>query len=91
MARVLRAANATADGTLVAGEARIKTIVIRSAATAGTVVLRDGGAGGSIKCTIPTPAVVGLFPIQVPAPGLLFTTDVYVDFTTADGIIIFYE
>lgn len=83
-------ASVTADGTAYAGRTRIKSMVITASATAGSVVLKDGGASGSTKITINTPALAGLHNILLPGEGVLFETDVYVDITDVTAVTVFY-
>jgi len=84
-------ATRTSDGTLVASRTRIKAMTITCAvAGAGSVVLKDGGSGGSSQITINTPAVAEIFNILIPAEGVLFETDVYVDLTNVDSVTVFY-
>ena len=81
---------ATADGTMVSGRTRIKGVVITATSTAGSVVLKDGGSTGAAKLTINTPAVAEIFNVLVPAEGILFSTDVYVDVTDVSSVTVFY-
>ena len=41
------------------GSARVKSIYVAHSGTAGTVVLRDNGATGTVRCTINTAAAIG--------------------------------
>ena len=83
-------ASATADGTLVSQGTRIKAITITTTSSAGSVVLKDGGSGGTAKLTITTPAVAEIFNVLIPGEGIRFTTDVYVDVTNVSGVTVFY-
>jgi hypothetical protein len=83
-------ATATADGTMVAGPARIKGMLITTTTSAGSVVLKDGGASGTTKITLNTPAVAEMFNALLPAEGVRFTTDVYVDVTNVSSVTVFY-
>lgn len=83
-------ATATADGTLVAQPTRIKGMIITTTSTAGSVVLKDGGASGTTKLTLNTPAVAEMFNALLPAEGVRFTTDVYVDLTNVSSVTVFY-
>lgn len=81
---------ATADGTLVAGPARIKGILLTTTSSAGSVVLKDGGASGTARITLNTPAVAEMFNALLPAEGVRFFTDVYVDVTNVSSVTVFY-
>ena len=83
-------ATATADGTLVAQPTRIRGIMITTTTSAGSVVLKDGGASGATKLTVNTPAVAEIFNALIPAEGVRFTTDVYVDVTNVSSVTVFY-
>lgn len=88
---VVLAASGTSSGELVGQPCRVRSISVRSAGTAGTVVLKDGGSGGTTVITINTPAAVGYHTIPIPGGGLQFSTDCYATLTTADGVGIFYR
>ena len=83
-------ATATADGTLVAGPARIKGILLTTTSSAGSVVLKDGGASGTTRLTLNTPAVAEMFNALLPGEGIRFTSDVYVDVTNVSSVTVFY-
>ena len=59
-----------ASGSVITNSARIKSIYVAHSAAAGTVILRDGGASGDIKCTINTAAVIGEYQTDIPEPGI---------------------
>ena len=80
----------TTDGTLVAGPARIKGILLTTAATAGSIALKDGGASGTARITLNTPAVAEMFNALLPAEGVRFYTDVYLDTTDVASVTVFY-
>ena len=83
-------ATATGDGTLVAQPTRIRGIMITTTTSAGSVVLKDGGSSGTAKITVNTPAVAEIFNALIPAEGVRFTTDVYVDVTNVSSVTVFY-
>ena len=60
----------SATGSVVAGSARVKSIYVAHSGTAGTVLLRDGGATGTLRCTINTAAAIGEYQTIVPEPGI---------------------
>ena len=76
--------------SLVDARTRIKAMTVTSSGTAGSVILKDGGSGGTTKITINTPAVAEIFNILIPAEGVLFETDVYIDLTSVDSVTVFY-
>ena len=83
-------ATRTTDGTLVSGPARVKGILLTTTTTAGSVVLKDGGASGTTRLTMNTPAVAEMFNALLPGEGIRFTTDVYVDVTDVSSVTVFY-
>ncbi len=73
------------------GRTRIKAVYIVPSATAGSVVFKDGGSGGTTRITLNTVASATqptylLFPGQ----GILFLTNVYGDVTSIGSVTIFY-
>ena len=74
-------AQTTETGTIRSGRTRVFGVYLDSGTASGDFHLRDGGASGTIKFKIKTPAVAEA--IYVPFPGaVLFETDVYCNFTT---------
>lgn len=83
-------AQATSTNTLVSTTCRVRGIYVRAAGSAGTLVLKDGGASGTAKVTINTPAAVGGHYHEIPGGGVLFSTDCHATLTTADAVTIYY-
>jgi hypothetical protein len=83
-------ATRTTDGTLVAGPARIKGILLTTTSVAGSIVLKDGGASGTARITLNTPAVAEMFNALLPGEGVRFNTDVYLDTTDVASVTVFY-
>ena len=83
-------ATATADGTMVAGPARVKGILLTTTTSAGSVVLKDGGASGTTLVTLNTPAVAEMFNALLPGEGIRFRSSVYVDVTNVSSVTVFY-
>jgi len=80
-------AAATADIT----RCRIKAVYIVPAATAGSVVFKDGGSGGTVIMTLNTVAsATQPTYLLFPGEGVLFTTKVYADVTNIGTVTIFY-
>lgn len=70
---------------------RVKAIYIVPAGTAGSIVLKDGGASGSTIATINTVAsATQPTYLLFPGEGLLFTTNVYGVATSIGSATIFY-
>jgi len=86
----VKSATATANGTMVNQPTRVKGVLITTTGTAGSVVLRDGGSGGTALITLNTPAVAEMFNALLPAEGVRFTTDVYVTVSNVASVTVFY-
>ena len=70
---------------------RVKAVYIVPTATAGSLVLRDGGSGGTIKATINTVAsATQPTYMLLPGEGLLVQTAVFGTVTNLGSAIIFY-
>ncbi len=94
---VLASAVRTTDGQLLdqAGDtiirARIKSIYIVPTASAGSVVFKDGGAGGTTRLTVDTVAsATQPTYLLLPGEGLLFSTNIYVDVTNIGYVMVIY-
>lgn len=83
-------AHRTTTGEMLAHRTRVKSIVITTGASAGSIVLRDGGASGAVKVTIVTPAVASMSDVSLPGEGVLFATDVHLTATNVTGVTVFY-
>ena len=87
----VKSTNVTASGSIFGGPARIKGWYIIDGASAGSVVFRDGGASGTVVCTIDTPGTAtGHQDFTVPGNGIRCDTDVYVTVTNAASVTVFY-
>jgi len=70
---------------------RVKAIYIVPSGTAGSIVLKDGGASGSTIATINTVASATQPTYMLfPGEGLLFRSDVYGTVTSLGSATIFY-
>jgi hypothetical protein len=80
-------------GTVYAGRTRVKGFSIcATASTAGTLLLRNGGSGGTvlIEIDIPSNSNPNSFYVAIPQEGVLFTTDVYATLTNIASVTVFY-
>lgn len=85
------ASHVEATGTMVSGRVRVKGYQCLSGGTAGDIILRDGGASGTIRLQFNIPANTNNpFANLIPGEGILFTTDVHVTLPTAAKITVFY-
>ena len=70
---------------------RVKAVYIVPTATAGSLILRDGGSGGAIKATLNTVAsATQPTYILFPGEGLVFQTAVYGAVTNLGSATVFY-
>lgn len=81
---------ATSSNTVVGGPARVRSIYYTANASAGSIVVKDGGSSGAAVITIATPAS-GYGSIVIPADGILCGSNVYVALTNIASATIFYS
>ena len=55
-----------------------------------TVVIRDGGAGGVTRCSLDSTSATAPYYLELPAAGILFTTDIHATITNVTAITVFY-
>jgi len=79
----------TDDGSIYASRARVKGVHVTTT-SAGSVVLKDGGDGGTTRLNV---AIGANFSgnIIIPDDGILFETNVYLDLTNATSVTVFYQ
>jgi hypothetical protein len=80
----------TATGTIFGGRNRVKGIYFVPTGSAGTIVLRNGGASGTVVATIDTTAGGTSTYIGLPEDGLLFTADSHATLTDVAAVTVFY-
>ena len=78
--------NITATGSVYGQRARVKMLNFVTTSTAGSIVLRDGGATGTVLFKVDTPAAVDLYYISLPDSGILFETDVHATLTDVSSL-----
>ena len=73
------------------GRTRLKGIVVTPGSLAGTVVVRDGGASGTVLFSTATVAAGTPFNVVIPGEGVLCLTDLHVTVSgTATTAVVFY-
>ncbi len=79
----------TDDGSIYASRARVKGVHCTTT-SAGSIVLKDGGASGATRLSV---AIGANFSgnILIPDDGILFETNVYLDLTNATSVTVFYQ
>jgi len=80
-----------ATGTMVSGRVRVKGYQFLGGGTAGDIILRDGGASGTIRLQFNISATpLNPLSFTIPGEGILFYTDVHVTLPAAAKITVFY-
>lgn len=72
---------------------RIKTIYAVCGASAGSVVVREGGSGGDIVITVNTPALADTGYVMIPIPGegiLIKTGTLHGTITNTASVVLIY-
>ena len=87
----VKAAHVEATGTMVSYRTRVKGYQFLGGGTAGDIILRDGGASGTIRLQFNISATP-LNPLSfvIPGEGILFYTDVHVTLPASAKITVFY-
>lgn len=81
---------ATSSNVVFAGPARVRGIHYSANTSAGSIVVKDGGSGGSTVISIATSANA-YGNIVIPGDGILCTSNVYVALTNVDSATVFYS
>ena len=73
------------------GRTRVKAVYIVPASSAGSVIFRDGGSGGTTVMTLNTVASATQPTYLIfPGEGVLFSTDVHGTVANVGSVTIFY-
>ena len=78
-----------ASGAATTARARVRGMVVEPGSSTGSVIIKDGGSGGTTLFTINTIANGETFNVLIPAEGVLCTTSVYVALSNAK-VTVFY-
>jgi hypothetical protein len=87
------AKHVNASGTVYNQRTRVKGFSIcATASQAGTLLLKNGGSGGTtlIEIDIPSNSNPNSFYVAIPQQGVLFTTNVYATLTNIASVTVFY-
>lgn len=84
-------ATVTSSSQAVAARCKVLGVQFRGAATAGSVVLKDGGSSGTARVTLYTPASAAFAGFVPLGSGVDFGTDVYATLTNCDGCTVIYQ
>ena len=93
----VKATHLTTDGAIFAGPSRVLGIYYCSEGALGTIIIRDGGASGTVLATFDVPAGSGtagepvVYQIDVPGNGIYCPNGAYAQLTGGvDKVTIFY-
>ncbi len=81
---------ATSSNTVVGSPARVRSIYYNATASNGSIIIKDGGSGGTTVISIATPAN-GYGSVVIPADGVLCSSNVYVALTNVTSATVFYS
>ena len=84
------AAHRDSTGTVVSGRNRVKGFIVTPGGTAGDIILRDGGSGGTTRLQFNLSTNQSAFSFTVPGEGVLFLTDIHVTLPTSSKLTVFY-
>ena len=85
----VKAAALSTTGTLYGGRARIRGIFVIPGASAGSLVIKDGGSSGTTLFTIATVAGGQPFNVIIPDQGVLASTSVYAAISNVTGSVFY--
>lgn len=83
------AGSIAATGTIYATRTRVRGLLVSPTASAGSIVLRDGGGSGTTIMTIPTAASGQPFNVIIPANGIVFEIDVHATVSNATAVMFY--
>ncbi len=89
----VKSAHLNASGSVFAGPARVKGFSIcATASQAGTLLLKDGGSGGTtlLEVDIPSNSTPNSFYTLIPGEGITFSTNVYATLTNIASVTVYY-
>ena len=86
----LKAAHTEATGTIVTGAFYLKAYHCISGGTAGDIIFRDGGAGGTILAQFNIGTGTQPITLLLPGSGVLFETSLHVTLPAAAKITTYY-
>ena len=84
------AAHRDSTGTVVSGRNRVKGLLVTPGGTAGDIILRDGGSGGTTRLQFNLSTNQSAFSFTVPGEGVLFLTDIHVTLPASSKLTVFY-
>lgn len=85
----VKAISLAASGVVTNARTRVRSMVIEPGASAGSVIIKDGGSGGTTLFTINTTANGETFNVLIPEQGVLCSTSAYATLSNAK-VTVFY-
>lgn len=79
----VKAISLAASGAITNTRTRVRGLVVEPGASAGSVIIKDGGSGGTTLFTINTIAGGETFNVIIPAEGVLCLTSAYATLSNA--------
>jgi hypothetical protein len=79
-----------ATGTVVGGRTRLCGLHYHSGGSTGKIVLRDGGASGTVVMTLDFHSN-STGDLTIPEEGILFETDIHATYTSITSATFFYK
>lgn len=83
------AAHADATGTIYSGATNLAGYQLASGGTAGEIVFRDGGSGGTVRLRINITTNTAVIATLLPGNGIRFNTDIHVTLPAGAAVSIF--
>ena len=84
----VKATERTTSGSVFGGPGRVKAITI-AYASGGTVVIKDGGSGGTTVWSFTAPAAAGSVNVLLPGEGIKCNTSIYATVSSATATVIY--
>ena len=78
-----------ATGTMYAGATNLAGYQLASGGTAGEIVFRDGGSGGTVLLRVNITVNTAVISTLLPGNGIRFTTDIHVTLPAGAAVTIF--
>jgi hypothetical protein len=79
----VKAISLAASGAITDTRTRVRGLVVEPGASAGSVIIKDGGSGGTTLFTINTLAGGETFNVLIPCEGVLCLTSAYATLSNA--------
>jgi hypothetical protein len=82
-------ANASATGTIYSGATNLAGYHLSPGGTAGDIVFRDGGSGGTERLRVSISTNTAVMSALLPGNGIRFSTDIHVTLPSGSAVSIF--